>query len=412
MTALRRTRMAGVVFAFLSWALVAPAAAQDRLFVLSSVVSPEVGTAGRFGEAIGLMPDELAWPLVGGGRYAVRNSDIVDRRTGRVLPMPLGVPVAYDPARPRVFLAVFEPVTGIASYAIDTGVLTLLAPISGLLSTITPAYYAADADLLFALERMPPPLGPVEYAVVRPSDAAVVRRLVLPERIAAVTPDGSRVFTGHFFSDIRAYDAITGQQVGGTVAAPTALRWIDALDALFVVGGDVALFDRDLRPLVRLPEVDGKCPTRLAVSPHTDTAYLIAGGGDFYGSVSEATMTAFDLTGRRAPRRASLTRSLGLGRGTACVWPFLTTAPGPPRHVAASVSGRDVTLTWQNVGGASAFVLEAGVAPGRTDATVPIGPDSRVTFSGVPPGTYYLRLRGVNEFGAGLWSSDLRVVVP
>jgi len=57
-------------------------------------------------------------------------------------------------------------------------------------------------------------------------------------------------------------------------------------------------------------------------------------------------------------------------------------------------------------------VLDIGLAPGRTDLSVLLGPDSRASFAAVPPGVYYLRLRGGNEFGGGRPSSEIRVVVP
>jgi hypothetical protein len=80
--------------------------------------------------------------------------------------------------------------------------------------------------------------------------------------------------------------------------------------------------------------------------------------------------------------------------------------------VRAVVTGRDVTLQWQNLGAASHFVLDVGLAPGSTDASVFLGPDSHAAFGNVPPGTYYLRLRGGNEFGGGRPSQEIQVVVP
>ncbi len=78
----------------------------------------------------------------------------------------------------------------------------------------------------------------------------------------------------------------------------------------------------------------------------------------------------------------------------------------------AVVSGRTVALSWVNVGAASHFVLEAGLAPGRADLSVFLGPDPRATFANVPPGTYYLRVRGGNEFGGGRPSAEVRVTIP
>ena len=46
-----------------------------------------------------------------------------------------------------------------------------------------------------------------------------------------------------------------------------------------------------------------------------------------------------------------------------------------------------MTLDWTNVGAASHFVLDVGVAPGRTDASVFQDASTHVVFANVPPGT-------------------------
>ena len=51
--------------------------------------------------------------LVGGGRYSVGFDEVLDRRTGRRMTLS-GLPVAYDRARPRVFVLVTSPVAGVA----------------------------------------------------------------------------------------------------------------------------------------------------------------------------------------------------------------------------------------------------------------------------------------------------------
>lgn len=53
-----------------------------------------------------------------------------------------------------------------------------------------------------------------------------------------------------------------------------------------------------------------------------------------------------------------------------------------------------------------------GFAPGRTDLSLFLGPEPFARFSGVTPGTYYLRLRGGNEVGGGRASHAVVVRVP
>ncbi|MCC6990770.1 MAG: fibronectin type III domain-containing protein, partial [Acidobacteria bacterium] len=87
-------------------------------------------------------------------------------------------------------------------------------------------------------------------------------------------------------------------------------------------------------------------------------------------------------------------------------------APGAPRNLVASVSGHDVSLTWRNVGDATAFVVDVGLAPGRTDVSVYHDGGTAATFTGVPSGTYFVRVRGGNTFGGGRPSNEAVVVVP
>jgi hypothetical protein len=76
------------------------------------------------------------------------------------------------------------------------------------------------------------------------------------------------------------------------------------------------------------------------------------------------------------------------------------------------VTADDVAMHWESIGAASHFVLDVGFAPGRTDGSVFLGPDSHASFANVPSGTYYLRLRGGSEFGGGRPSTEVQIVVP
>ncbi len=90
-------------------------------------------------------------------------------------------------------------------------------------------------------------------------------------------------------------------------------------------------------------------------------------------------------------------------------------APGAPTLHAPSVSaGRTVTLSWSAGGGgaATSFTLLAAATPGGAPiVTVPLGGTS-VSFPGVPPGTYYLRLVASNGTGASAPSNQVTLVVP
>jgi hypothetical protein len=58
------------------------------------------------------------------------------------------------------------------------------------------------------------------------------------------------------------------------------------------------------------------------------------------------------------------------------------------------------------------YVIEAGSAPGLSNLAVqPVASVTTVSFSGVPAGTYYVRIRAVNALGRSVASDELVIVV-
>jgi hypothetical protein len=90
--------------------------------------------------------------------------------------------------------------------------------------------------------------------------------------------------------------------------------------------------------------------------------------------------------------------------------------PGAPANLTFTVSGSAVDLHWAApAGGApTSYVIEAGSATGRSDLLVMNTgtADTDISFVGVPPGTYFVRIRAVNEQGTGVASEEVVVVVP
>ena len=91
--------------------------------------------------------------------------------------------------------------------------------------------------------------------------------------------------------------------------------------------------------------------------------------------------------------------------------------PGAPRAATATATaGGNVTIAWLapvDGGAPTSYVLEAGSARGLANlATVNVGAGTSISFSGVPSGVYWLRIRGQNAQGAGMASNDVRLVVP
>jgi glucose/arabinose dehydrogenase len=86
------------------------------------------------------------------------------------------------------------------------------------------------------------------------------------------------------------------------------------------------------------------------------------------------------------------------------------TAPGTPTNLNADVVGNAVTLAWAPPasGGAPAgYRLEAGFTPGGTEAGSFPTAATALSFTGVPSGQYFVRVRAVNDVGASAPTSDL-----
>lgn len=96
--------------------------------------------------------------------------------------------------------------------------------------------------------------------------------------------------------------------------------------------------------------------------------------------------------------------------------PCYETPPLAPMNLAAIVASRTVTLTWEQPDTgpvANTQRVVAGSVPGLTDlAAIEVpGPATRFTTT-APPGTYYVRVIGINTCGASPFSNEVQVVVP
>jgi len=86
--------------------------------------------------------------------------------------------------------------------------------------------------------------------------------------------------------------------------------------------------------------------------------------------------------------------------------------PESPRNLRSSVSERSVTLTWDPPPDIGEYEIEAGSAPGlRNIGVFRTGGKSFATFADVPAGTYYVRVRAINELGVN-HSAEISVIVP
>jgi len=228
------------------------------------------------------------------------------------------------------------------------------------------------------------------------------------------TPDATRLYVvtsrpGSFVAPVvRAIDVGSRAEVAqvlGSSAIP-GVTWMPG-DRL-VVGGpgqSTIAFDRDLRRLGVV--LLGSYCQQWFVSAHTGRAYLLMAGG-YSGNSLSATLAAFDTVAGTKVGEVNLGSVSGCYATGVALW----TAPGPPQRLTASVFGRDVTLAWLPTDLAEGYVIEAGVAPGRTDLSFFTGASTNVVFAGVPPGVYFVRTRAGNRVGGGRPSAEVRIVVP
>lgn len=87
---------------------------------------------------------------------------------------------------------------------------------------------------------------------------------------------------------------------------------------------------------------------------------------------------------------------------------------GPPRNLAAAVTGALVQLQWQppTNGGIFDYRIEAGLAPGRTDlGAITVAGATAFTVPNVPPGVYYVRVKAIKAGVAGPPSTEIQIIV-
>jgi hypothetical protein len=437
---------------------VVPAIAQDRLIVGGQAPTAEVAAIGHFGDSLGVRPDWTLGPFIGGGRFALgdagglNTSDgsgtwpiVREVATGAVVALAPGQILAVDPVRSRVFVMRGRlPALRMHVDDIAAGTSVALAemrpfpttaygfPITG----FPEVRYAQNADALFIRRANAAETGP-EIAVVDVDSGALLRTLLdIGTSVAASYsfestrwlshPSGTSLVAhrGDSVEILSGADGTTVATAPVTVASglggPFTTLFADwAHDRVFAVQGSPNNWV--ISPVATGGVVAGEagdrgyCPPQVTVSAHSGRGYLLhntGSAGKYYGPIF-TDLLAFDAGTLRVLARRDITAPFGFNSDSCGGLRLnLATAPGPPRNLTGTVAGGAVTLTWTNVGDASNFVLDAGIAPGRTDVTFGIGAASPVTFANAPPGAYYLRVRGTNAFGVSRPSNEVAVTVP
>lgn len=90
------------------------------------------------------------------------------------------------------------------------------------------------------------------------------------------------------------------------------------------------------------------------------------------------------------------------------------TVPNAPANLTASVASGAIRLAWDASTGACAatsYLVVGGTSPGGSNITSTTTGDTTLTVSGLGPGTYYFRVRGVNAAGQSSNSNEVSVTI-
>ena len=128
----------------------------------------------------------------------------------------------------------------------------------------------------------------------------------------------------------------------------------------------------------------------------TNWSCLTAGSAGIFGSVADCGASGIHVSSQ--------------GRITALA------APGPSANLSGSVNGSTVILNWlapTSADPATSYVIEAGSSSGATNIAVfdTGSAATTLTVTGVPAGTYFVRVRAKNSSGASSPSNEIVLTV-
>lgn len=286
--------------------------------------------------------------------------------------------------------------------------------------------FAPEANRLFLRRTSPDDAGVLETAVIDGTTGGVIRRIAASGEHMAVNRAGTRLLLStyrardfnSFLSELQFVDVGTGAALRipyppdfGPYVTSEVLPGPPVLDEargriIVPVQGGFHVLDLQLSLIASLaaPNVT----TSALLSRATGRTLLRWAGtrSDFTrpGPCLQAVMLADDSLAR-----VEDLSTLGATELEGC-GSLLLSVPARPARLQATVVGRRVTLAWASPGDVTGFEIEVGLAPGRTDLRIAT-PETAAGFEGVPAGTYYVRVRGVNALGAGVMSDSVTVAV-
>ena len=329
-----------------------------------------------------------------------------------------------DTHRPRVFVTeIRDEMTppSSPSYHVWTIDLTGRPPVAlATTSNSTPWLgYAADTDEVFIND-----WGgtATTMRVVNATTGVEVRRFTHPlVSYGALTEPGGRVVWVNDGNGMNTLDARTGAVLATSPFFQTTSSTYDPVRGVLLVRQSDFLVVVDPLRLTEIGRARVAFTTLSGLSESSDTllgrwmtgAYVLRSSYR-YGNTTcnDISLDALDVTGAKRATADLLARLGPGGSGFCSARGFLFRSPFAPTGLTSSVSGRTVQLSWKDPGDTTEFELEFGFAPGQRAGALRVGAATSLTLPGVPPGTYYVRVKALNEVGPSPASLDVRVVVP
>jgi hypothetical protein len=245
--------------------------------------------------------------------------------------------------------------------------------------------------------------------------------------LRAISSDGRRLFLTVGQTTLKSIDATSGVELA-SVELPNlsypAKFWDIAFDAIHnrlfvsrhylvssIAYGLIELLDAEsLAPIPGgTPESALVGPPEFAVDRTNGIVVGLVAPSDLLSNASCRPTWVHTWGAAAAPLSSFAAPTQPLCPGTIAV----ASPPAPPTGLTAAVTGQQVTLAWGAVAGASGYVIEAGSGVGLNDlAQLSVETLPQLTVNDVPPGTYYVRVRAVNEIGRSGPSNEVVVTVP
>jgi hypothetical protein len=430
--------------------------AQSRLFVFGGAGGAEVSLETGVIRAVdtnGLFAQEI----VDGGRYLAALVQLAStssaRRYGlRVWSPRLGetfTPVEFvggtsdsdqptlvgDANHARVFVWNLDTVTAVSTSGVEDIVSNVTPPPPGLgvfLRGPRRMAYAPVAEVLFVV-RQGAETEDIELAQYS-TDGTLLRVIPLPAAPAyvAATSDGRRIFTVTFSTlssaTLTSYDALTGAEEGSVQllpgealgSGPRGLLLDETGERVLIPSGptgnfvEVRSFELALLQDIRYPTGQTLCRFDVALDERTGAAAIASTEwhGAFFFGAKNPHVSLVNLATGAVIASAPLTNPLLDAENRCGAGAVVLTPPPAPSLEPPVIAGGAVTLTWSAVRMATDYQIEAGPAPGATVFTARTNGNLSLTVSAVPPGTYYVRLRALNDSGVSEASSEIIVTVP